>query len=313
MKILITGAEGFVGKNLVEKFQRDGCDVLHPGFQELDLTCAQSVQSYFNDNPIGVIVHSATTLRNGTEYPHDVCENNLRMFFNLVRQMKPSTKLINFGSGSEYSRKYWHKKMPETFFDSHVPDDPHSFSKYVISKYIENSTHQNMVTLRIFGIFGKHEDYRYKFISNAICKNLLHLDIVINQNVNYDYIYVDDFCEVVKYFVENDVSYRSYNVTPTAPIDLITVANLINEISDYQSPVHVLNDGIGIEYSGDNARLLNECGGLELMSYRDSISDLYRHYKAEISSLDKAALVDDDYLNYAKKLRSEYFSKKDDS
>jgi len=313
MKIFITGAQGFVGKNLVEWFLRNGYDVLFPGFEELDLTCADSVQAYLEAHQVDVIVHSATTLRNGTDYPQDVCENNLRMFFNLVRKMKPSTKLINFGSGSEYSRQYWHKKMPETFFDTHVPEDPHSFSKYVISKYIENNTHQNMVTLRIFGIFGKHEDYRYKFISNAICKNLLHLDIVINQNVNYDYIYVDDFCDVVKYFVENDVAHRSYNVTPTASIDLITIASLINEISDFKSPIHVLNDGVGVDYSGDNARVLSECSGLEFMTYKNSISDLYAHYKTNVSSLNKAALVDDDYLNYAKNLRAEYFSKKTNS
>jgi len=310
MNILITGAEGFVGKNLVENFLRDGYDVLHPGFQELDLTCAQSVQSYFDANKIDVIVHSATTLRNGTDYPIDVCENNLRMFFNLARQMEPSAKFINFGSGSEYSRKYWHKKMPETFFDSHIPDDPHSFSKYVISRYIESSSNKNMVTLRIFGIFGKYEDYKYKFISNAICKNLLHLDIVINQNVNYDYIYIEDFYEVVKCFVENDSGHQSYNVTPTAPIDLITISNLINDISDYKSPVRVLNNDIGVDYSGDNTRLLSEFDDIKIMEYKDAISDLYSYYKKNVLSLDKAALIDDDYLNYAKKLRSEYFSKK---
>jgi len=312
MNILITGAEGFVGKNLVENFIRDGYDVLHPGFQELDLTCAQSVQSYFDANKIDVIVHSATTLRDGTDYPVDVCENNLRMFFNLARMVEPSVKLINFGSGSEYSRKYWYQKMPEKFFDSHVPDDPHSFSKYVISRYIESSLNKNMVTLRIFGIFGKYEDYNYKFISNAICKNLFHLDIVINQNVNYDYIYIEDFYEVVKQFVENDSEHQSYNVTPTAPIDLITIANLINDISDYKSPVRVLNDGIGVDYSGDNTRLLSEFDDIKIMEYKDAIADLYSYYKKNILSLDKDALIDDDYLNYAKKLRSEYFIKKND-
>ena len=311
MNILITGAEGFVGKNLVENFQRDAYSVLHPSVQELDLTCSQSVSSYLNDHAVDVIVHSATTLRRGTDYPDDVCENNLRMFFNLVRAKRPSTKLINFGSGSEYSRKYWHAKMPETFFDHYVPDDSHSFSKYVISKYIDSCDVGEILTLRIFGIFGKYEDYKYKFLSNSISKNIMNIDIVINQNVIYDYIYIDDFYRVVRHFVENNSSYKCYNVTPTQPIDLIEIANLINEVSDHKVPVVVLNDGVGVHYSGDNSRLMAELNGFSFMTYKDAISDLYNYYRKNISMLDEIALRNDDYLNYAKKLKTDYFAAKE--
>ncbi|OEJ69568.1 NAD-dependent epimerase/dehydratase family protein [Magnetovibrio blakemorei] len=311
MNILITGAEGFVGKNLVENFQSDGYSVLHPTVQELDLTCSQSVSAYLNEHAVDVIVHSATTLRRGTSYPADVCENNLRMFFNLVRAKRFSTKLINFGSGSEYSRKYWYAKMPETFFDRHVPDDSHSFSKYVISKYIESCDVGEMVTLRIFGIFGKYEDYKYKFLSNSISKNLMNIDIVINQNVVYDYIYIEDFYRVVRHFVENNSHYKSYNVTPIEPINLIEIANLVNEVSDHIVPVVVLNDGVGVNYSGHNARLMSELTDFSFMSYKDAIADLYSYYKNNISMLDEVALRNDDYLNYAKKLRTEYFVAKE--
>lgn len=307
MRILVTGSEGFVGRNLVEYFQGDNIDVLHPSVAELDLTSAESVADYLKTNPVDTIIHSATTLRDKTDYPVDVCENNLRMFFNLTRRMTPQMKLINLGSGSEYCREHWHAKMPETFFDRHVPTDSHSYSKYVISKYIEHCRELNMVTLRIFGIFGKYEDYRYKFISNAIVKNILKMPITINQNVNYDYIYIADFYKVIKHFVFNNGKHRTYNATPTEPIDLVSLAKLINQISDYQSDILVLNEGIGTDYSGSNDRLQEEIKNLQMLGYLEAVKELYAYYKGSMDSLDAKAIRDDDYLNYAKQLKAKYF------
>jgi UDP-glucose 4-epimerase len=309
MDILITGAEGFVGRNLTEMFVRDGDLPLHPTFQELDLTCSESVRKYLQENPVDVIVHSATTLRLGTDYPSDTCENNLRMFFNLLRYKSTSTKLINFGSGIEYSRKYWHEKMPETFFGKHIPDESHGLSKYLIAKYIEDSGNANLVTLRIFGIFGKYEDYRFKFISNAIAKNILGLPIIINQNVSYDYIYVDDFYRVVRHFAGNTAPDRSYNATPSQSIDLVTIANMINEVSDRQSDIQVLNEGLGTQYSGDNTRLSGVLGDIRISDYREAIADLYSYYRSNSSMLDMDALKEDDFLKYAKELHTNYHRK----
>jgi len=312
MSILITGAEGFVGRNLVEFFLSKKYSVLFPTEDELDLTHSDVVEKYLKDNPIETIIHCATTLRDGTSYPVNTCENNLRMFFNLQKHMIPSMKMINLGSGSEYGRKYWHKKMPEEYFNEHIPEDGHSYSKYLISKYIKEINNENLICLRIFGIFGKYEDYRYKFISNAIVKNLLKMPIVINQNVIYDYIYITDFFRIVEYFVNNKTKNKIFNVTPTESIDLVTIANLINKVSDSKSEIHVLNKGIGVEYSGDNRRLLSEIGDFQFTAPEAAIADLRKYYIEISDSLDVNAIKQDAYLGYAKKLHANYFCKQNE-
>jgi len=311
MRILLTGSSGFIGKNLVEMFKTDGYDVLSPDVCDLDLRDQNAVKTYLSNNPVHAIIHSATTLRQGTGYPVDVCENNLRMFFNLEQYRQPGTKLINFGSGSEYSRPYWHEKMEETFFGEHIPADSHSYSKYIISRYIETCNDPTLICLRIFGIYGKYEDHRYKFISNAIAKNLLKMPIIINQNVSYDYIYINDFYQIVKYFLEHKPLYPAYNATPCTPIDLVSIAEIINTISDYKSDIHVLNDGIGVHYSGNNQRLVNELKNYQIMEHADAIRDLFQYYQSRIPELDKEALEKDEFLNYAKSLRKNYFKSTD--
>lgn len=309
MSILITGAEGFVGRNLVELFSAEQYPVFSPTRDELDITDFNRVGEYLKNNSIETIIHCATTLREGTTYPPDTCQNNLRMFFNLQQQMTSAMKLINLGSGSEYDRKYWHKKMPEEFFSRHVPADEHSYAKYLISKYIKDTDNENLICLRIFGIFGRYEDYRYKFISNAIVKNLLKMPIVINQNVIYDYICIHDFYRIVKHFVNNTTKQKIFNITPTESIDLLTIAALINKVSEYKSEIHILNHGIGVEYSGDNKKLISELGDFQFTPYEASIADLYAYYRERVNTLDAEAVKKDEYLGYAQTLHRDYFSR----
>ncbi|MES2877239.1 MAG: NAD(P)-dependent oxidoreductase [Pseudomonadota bacterium] len=312
MTILITGAEGFVGRNLVQELLLKDYSLLYPTRAELNLVDELMVKEYFKNHEITHIIHAATTLRDGTSYPPDTCENNLRMFFNLQKFKHPGAILINLGSGSEYSRSHWHRKMSEDFFDEQIPQDPHSYAKYLISKYILEKEDDTLVSLRIFGVYGKYEDYRYKFISNAIVKNILHLPIVINQNVIYDYLCVSDLGRIVEYFIKNRSNHRVLNATPVNSIDLIRIANIINQISNYKSEIHVLNDGVGIEYSGDNSRLMSEIGDFKFTDEVISINSLREYYLETQESLDFSAIEADDYLSYAKDLRQKYFGKNND-
>ena len=59
-KILVTGASGFVGKNLVEELFNLGFkNVLTPNSSELDITIEQSVKDYFETNKPQIVLHIA--------------------------------------------------------------------------------------------------------------------------------------------------------------------------------------------------------------------------------------------------------------
>ena len=196
--------------------------------------------------------------------------------------------MIHFGSGAEYDKRFPIAKVKETDFDKRVPVDEYGFAKYLCSKYIENT--ENMVCLRIFALFGKGEDYRYRFISNAICRNIFGLPITMRQNVYFDYIYINDFVRIVEYFIENKAKHKSYNIGTGKRVNLKTIANKINDMADKKSIITIKKDGFNKEYTCNNKRLVNEIKGFKFTSFNDYMEDLYAWYKENKNSIKKDLL-----------------------
>ena len=139
MKILITGTNGFIGRNLKEYFQERYNDIHCPKRGELDLVNSQAVYDYLTKNAFDVVMHCAVTLTS--------VEQNLKMYFNIERCSGSFGKMLCIGSGAEYDMNNYIPKMKEEYFGKHIPSDIYGFSKYVIAKDIE-SKYRNIYNLR---------------------------------------------------------------------------------------------------------------------------------------------------------------------
>lgn len=305
VRLLITGASGFVGRNLLEYFsgRPERYTVAPLTRAEADLLDERQIERYVGAFRPDAVLHCATvggTRKTGYDVSGaDVVSANIRMFLNLQRALDPSARLICMGSGAEYDRRAYRPKMEEERFDGSVPADPYGFSKYAISKLVGRS--ENSAVLRIFGLYGKYEDYTFKFISNAIVKNLLGLPITINQNVRFDYLWVEDFCLLVEKFLHITPRHSHYNITPSESTDLVSLAGLVNRIGGDTGEIRVLNPGMNTEYSGSNARLLAETGPLAFTSYADGVGRLYSYYRENLSKLDLETVKRDPYLEFCRK------------
>lgn len=270
MKILITGSNGFVGRNLTEYYRERFKEVFCPKRAELNLTDSDAVFDYLQAHHFDAVIHAAVTTTS--------VEQNLQMYFNLERCSSSFGKMISIGSGAEYDLKNYVPKMKEKYFGRNIPSDIYGLSKYVIAKDIEDK-HRNIFNLRVFGIYGKYEDYKRRFISNNICRALCKLNLSINKNMFFDYLYVDDFCRIVEMFIKKDASKRSYNICTGKNMDLFALAEIIQRIDGSELPIIVKEDGLKPEYSGDNSLFLEEYGEFEFIVPEKAIGELYRWYK----------------------------------
>jgi UDP-glucose 4-epimerase len=294
MRILITGGSGFIGRNLVEELAST-YEVLAPSSLELNLLRAQDVRDYLTSHRVDVVVHAATTRSNRrVTAPLDLIDRNCRMFFNVARNQGCFGKMIHFGSGAEYGdRTQLPAQVDESYFDARVPVDPYGFSKYICAKYIEHSDH--ILDLRLFAVFGPHEDYTVRFISNTCCRILKGLPIVLRQDVAFDYLYVKDLARITRWFIENDARYRAYNVCSGTPVTLTELARIVAQIAGSNPPVSSLAAGMGAAYTADNSRLLAEMKGYQFWELQRAVGELYSWYKVHESE------VEGDFLRFDEK------------
>jgi len=292
MKILITGGSGFIGRNLKEQLQNT-CTVLAPSSSELNLLHESDVKEYLARYHFDVIIHSATwdATRFSSKDPAKVLPHNLRMFYNLVRCSDSFGKLIHFGSGAEYDRSHCIPRMNEEYFDTHVPADDYGFSKYIISKHTLNA--DRILELCLFGVFGKYEDWRIRFISNACCRAVWDMPITIKQNIVFDYLFVDDLVKITDWFIYHDTGEKRYNICRGDTYELLTLARKILDISGKNLEIAVRNEGLGKEYSGDNSRFLRETGGFSFCDIDESIEDLYHWYETKKEQIDRELLLNE--------------------
>ncbi len=290
-KILLTGGSGFIGRNIAESYLSAKYHIIAPTRTELDLSNDDGVRNFFQKNKFDLVIHSACKPghRNATD-TNGVFYTNNRMFFNLLKYRDCFDKIITIGSGAIYDMRHYQPKMPEEYFGKFIPADEHGFSRYVIGKFIENSV--DIIDLRVFGIFGKYEDYAIRFISNAICKTIFDLPITLKQNRKFDYIYVDDLMPILEFFIEEKSRFNSYNVTTDYSIELLEIAKIVNSISQKNLPITVATEGLGSEYSGENLRLRNEVN-FKFEKIENSISKLYQWYLNNKNSINKQLLLTD--------------------
>ena len=104
-KILLTGGNGFIGKNILESYLAEKYEITAPRSYELNLADTDCVDEYFKNKSFDVVLHAAAKPghRNAKDRTN-LFYSNMRMFENLVRHKDKFGKFVNFGSGAIYDQ-----------------------------------------------------------------------------------------------------------------------------------------------------------------------------------------------------------------
>jgi GDP-L-fucose synthase len=175
--------------------------------------------------------------------------------------------------------------MREDYFDTFVPSDQYGFSKYLINKFIEKS--DKIYNLRLFGVFGKYEDWRIRFISQTCCRALYDKPITINQDVRFDYMYIDDVVKVTEWFLKNNPNEKIYNVCSGVVLSLTDLTYKILNIEGKKLDIIKVKEGMGHEYSGNNTKLIQVIGNLPFRDMDECIHNLYDWYSQNLVDPDQ--------------------------
>jgi len=277
-KILITGSGGFIGSNL-KKYLEKEYKILSPRSAELNLIDEEEVQKYFQiHNDIDFIIHCASVGgARGVQDKDTTVEDNLAMVENLLKSKNPNAKMILFGSGAMYGKSRNLNKVKESEIGNFIPEDLYGKSKMLIAQKIKNRP--DIICLNIFACYGYGEK-ESRFPSYAINCALENQDIIINQNVIFDYLWVEDMQRIVKYFISHHPADNIINITPTKSVSLLEIANIVNNLNGNKSNIIIKNPAMNNEYTGNNSLLLKNYSELKFTDIHDGLKRLLEYKRS---------------------------------
>lgn len=266
MRILITGCNGFVGRNLAKYF--DGhhlVDVISR--KELDLLEGESVRKFFSGKMYHLVIHTA--VEGGRRTKPDTEEmfyNNILMVYNLLENQDHFDRMITFGSGAELDRRLDINEQTNT--DRRYPTDFYGMSKSVIHKLC--LIEPKLYNFRIFNCFGADESPD-RMIRGNIEKYIRKEPMTLFSNRLMDFFYIDDLALMVDYFLKNPFfPHKTLNCTYDKHISLKDVMSMINNLSTYNVPIIETGDEstnkINVtktDYVGGNKNLPLDFVGIE--------------------------------------------------
>ena len=293
MRILILGSNGFIGRNVKEYlWQFPSYKLLCPSRAQLDLLNEAAVCEYLKSTCPDVVINAAVC-RNPSyfESTSQECElgQDLKMFYILDKYSRYYGKMLYFGSGAEFDKNKDIASVRETDFLNGIPSTQYGLAKYVIGRSIDKS--DSIYNLRIFGLFGKYENWKTTFISGACCKAIKGIPITIRKNTYFDYLVIDDFCPVIRWFIEHKPQYHTYNVCSGEKRDLLSIAETVKRLSGNDVPIYVCQEGLANEYTASNERLKQEYLGFSLTRFDSSIIKLLSYYRSIENEIDLLSLL----------------------
>lgn len=241
----------------------------------MDLCDKSAVDEYFRQNKIDFIIHCGSTGgARGIADRDTTVEDNLSMVNNLLNAKKDDTRMILFGSGAMYDKSRPLCKVSEKDIGKIVPTDLYGKSKMLIAQKIKSR--KDVLMLNIFACYGYGEKEN-RFPSFAINCVLENKPIEINQNVVFDYLFVEDMEKIVEYFIENIPQDNIINITPTKSISLFEIAQIVNSTAKKPVEIIIKNPIMNNEYTGSNILLLKNFPELKFTSMNEGLEKLYNH------------------------------------
>jgi dTDP-6-deoxy-L-talose 4-dehydrogenase (NAD+) len=295
MRVIVTGASGFIGKELCSKLLERGHQVVGLSrtrgasentsvnfFQHIPYVMGEKLPSEVISFSPEVLVHLAW---NGIpDFSERKCLDNVESqlrFLKETEKLHQLKKIVAAGTCREYGAKEgacaeWERVQPDSYF---------SWAKQTLADYFKLACQQRqtkLVWFRIFYIYGPGQRAA-SLIPSLIkaFKSKLKPEIR-NANAANDYIYIDDVVSAFINSIENNECQGIFNLgsgalTSVAKISDIVERTIQNDVElskefDNQLDLDVVNTGMWSE----TLKSRNQLGWKPKISLVDGIHRTYR-------------------------------------
>lgn len=255
MKVLITGAAGFIGSHLYNKLKNDGHEVI--GIDNWFHSCNHPIAKEVKHGDIlniglidelvkwsDVVYHLAAQIHvdRSIEYPHETIEINVIGTLNILEAVRKYDKKMVFASSSEV----YGSSQADYMDESHLLDaqSPYAASKVAGDRLCKsyNDTYGTKVAiLRNFNTFGEHQaDDSYGGVIAIFTRKALAgepLNIFGSGQQERDYMSVADAIKGYELCIEKELWGKPINIGTGKTIEIQEIAEMIKDITKSKSEI----------------------------------------------------------------------------
>jgi GDP-L-fucose synthase len=271
-RLLLTGASGFIGRNVFPILQKKGYDIVAPLRRELDLLDADTVRRFVEQGQFDVVLHLANpTGHNPQDKTEELFERSIRVFIGLISCAEFYEKMIYIGSGAEYGKHRPLVQICEDSLGEELPRDAYGLSRYVMNELAEG--YSNIINMRLFACYGPG-DPKHKLVPSVIEQVQRGDTVVLRQDCFFDYLYVTDIADVLVHFIEHDNRHKNYNLCSGKRVQIKTIAEEVSCQMGVKAAIKCEKGGFNNEYTGSNERLLAEMPEWRPKTMNNSIKNI---------------------------------------
>lgn len=304
-KILITGSNGMVGRNIVEFNKSKNYILLTPSSKELNLLDRKAVDDYLKVYAPDIIIHCAGIvggIQANIANPVKFLVENTQMGLNIIISAYENgiQKFINMSSSCMYPRDAKNPLSEELILKGELEptNEGYAIAKVAstrLCEYIhrENSKcdYKTVIPCNLYGRYDKF-DSKHSHMLPAVIKKIHEakinsqaiVDIWGDGEARREFMYAEDLADFIYYAVENFESMpQNINVGLGHDYTINEYYKAIAEVVGYKGDfVHDLTKPIGMKQKLIDDSKLQKFGWKYKTSLKIGIQKTYDYYLQEV-------------------------------
>lgn len=304
-KILVTGSNGMVGRNIIEFEESNKYTLLTPSSKELNLLDRNSVDRYLKNNQPDIVIHCAGRvggIQANMAHPVDFLVQNTQMGLNIIMGSYEVgiKKFINMSSSCMYPRDAKNPLGEELILKGELEptNEGYAIAKVTSTRLCEYINRENpefhyktVIPCNLYGRYDKFDPKHSHMLPAVIQKiheakinGLDEIDIWGDGKARREFMYAQDLANFTYFALENfEKMPQNINVGLGNDYTINEYYQAIAEVIGFKGKfIHDLSKHVGMKQKLIDDKKLKEFGWQYKTSLNDGIKKTYDYYLNEV-------------------------------